>query len=212
MKRESDTKHKILDAAQYLFAREGFKGTSLREITGMAGVNIAAINYHFGSKEALLKAVLERKLIPLNEIRIDRLKSVTDTARKQGTAPEVRDLLLAFIEPTFQFKDTSPDASDFIVLVGRAFYDPDDTVRKAFIQLVWPLYELIVDVFRKALPQLPEQVLLWRLHFLFGSLSHVVLLCGSTFHADLEEFPLATDTKTVLEILIPFMTAGIESS
>ena len=123
MKRESDTKHKILNAAQYLFAREGFKGTSLRDITGMAGVNIAAINYHFGSKEALLKAVLERKLIPLNEIRIERLKSVTDAAQKQGTAPKVRDLLLAFIEPTFQLKDTSPDASDFIVLVGRAFYD-----------------------------------------------------------------------------------------
>lgn len=211
MKRKSDTKQKILDAAQYLFARKGFEGTSLRDITGMAGVNIASINYHFGSKEALLRAVLERKLIPLNQIRMERLRRVTETARKQGTVPIIQDLLLAFVEPTLQLKDTTPDASDFIVLVGRAFYEPDDTVRKAFIQLVWPLYELLVKVFREALPQLPEQVLLWRLHFMFGSLSHVMLLCGSKFHADLEEFPLAIDTKTVLEILIPFMTSGIES-
>jgi AcrR family transcriptional regulator len=211
MKRESDTKQKILDAAQYLFAREGFKGTSLREITGMAGVNIASINYHFGSKEALLKAVLERKLIPLNEIRMERLRRVADAARKRGTAPMVKDLLLAFIEPTFQLKDKSPDASDFIVLVGRAFYDSDNTVRRAFIELVWPLYELIVKVFREALPQIPKQVLIWRLHFLFGSLSHVMLLCGSTFYAEIREFPLATDTKSVMKILIPFMTAGIES-
>jgi AcrR family transcriptional regulator len=209
MKKEIDTKHKILDAAQYIFAREGFKGTSLRAITRRAGVNIAAINYHFGSKEALLKAVLERHLIPLNEVRIERLSKVRDTARQEGMRPPVRDLLVAFLEPTFQFKDTSPDASDFIVLVGHAFYEPDDTVRKAFIKLIWPLYEIIVDSFREALPEIPDKVLMWRLHFVFGALSHVLHMCGSEFHADMKEFPLDKDSDTVLELFIPFITAGI---
>jgi AcrR family transcriptional regulator len=81
---QGDTKQRILDAAEHLFALEGFRGTSLRDITGRAGVNLAAVNYHFGSKEALLRAVMERRLIPLNQVRIERLTKVRDSARQKG--------------------------------------------------------------------------------------------------------------------------------
>jgi len=209
---ELDTKQRILDSAQYFFAREGFRGTSLRAITNRAGVNLAAINYHFGSKEALLKSVLERHLIPLNTVRMERLAYVRDTARQKQLRPSVRDLLIAFVEPTLQYKDSSPDAGDFIALIGRAFFDPDDTVRKAFLQLILPLYELIVATFREAMPEISEKVLLWRLHFMFGAISHMMQMCSGRFHPDIREFLLPTDTNTILEVLVPFITSGMESS
>jgi AcrR family transcriptional regulator len=211
MKKEIDTKQKILDAAQHLFAREGFQSTSLRAITKRAGVNIAAINYHFGSKESLLKAVIERHLTPLNQMRKERLEKAREKARAQGKRPAVNDLLLAIIEPTFQFMSTSPDAGDYIVLVGRAFYEPDGTVRRTVLQLVWPLFELIVGIFSETLPEVPENILLWRLHFMFGAFSHMMLMCGSDFYADFAGFPLDTNANTVIQAFTSFINAGMEA-
>jgi len=213
MRQEIDTKQKILDAAQHLFASLGFQATSLRAITKRAGVNIAAINYHFGSKEALLNAVIERHLIPLNRIRIEKLKEVSATAHQAGRRPSVSDLIVAIVEPTLQFKDSSPDAEDFIALVGRAFYEPEGAVRKAYVSLVWPLYELIVKTFREALPDLPENVFLWRLHFMIGAISHMMKLCGGRLHSDIEELQmqLKTDTNSLIEVIVPFITAGMEA-
>ena len=215
MRQETTTKQKILDSSQHLFARDGFQATSLRDITRRAGVNIAAINYHFGSKEALLKSVLERHLIPLNKVRIERLKKVSESARQEGRRPPVRDLILAIVEPTLQYKDSSPDAEDFIDLVGRAFYDPESTVRKAFVPLIWPLYEVIIETFRGALPDLPEHVLLWRLHFMIGAMNHMLKLCGGRIHSDIKELQLQLqlkiDSDLLLEVFVPFIKAGMET-
>ena len=213
MKQEIDTKQKILDSAQHLFASLGFQATSLRAITKRAGVNIAAINYHFGSKEALLNAVIQRHLIPLNKARIEKLNKARDTAHQKGIRPSVSDLIIAIVEPTLQFRDTSPDAEDFIALVGRAFYDPEGAVRKAYLIHVWPLYELIQETFREALPDLPANVFFWRLHLMFGAISHMMKLCGGKLHSDIKEIQmqLKTDTTSLMEVIVPFITAGMEA-
>ena len=207
-----DTKQRILDTAEHLFAQEGFKGTSLREITSRARVNLAAVNYHFGSKEALLRAVLERRLIPLNQVRIERLTTVRDSSRQKGRKPQIKELLLAFIEPTLQFKESSPGAEDFVALVGRSFSDPDDTVRNIFMELIQPLFQLIFETFREALPELPEKTLLWRLHFMFGAFSQTMHICCGRFHSDTIKMPLNNDAKTILAMFIPFITAGMEAT
>ena len=71
---QGKTQKKILDAAEALFAQEGFHSTSLRMLTKKAGVNLAAVNYHFGSKEELIRAVIERRLLPLNRLRFEKLR------------------------------------------------------------------------------------------------------------------------------------------
>lgn len=206
-----DTKQRILDAAEHLFAHESFKGTSLRDVTGRAGVNLAAVNYHFGSKEALLRAVMERRLIPLNQVRIERITKVRDSARHKGQRPPVKELLRAFIEPTLQFKESSPGAEDFVALVGRSFSDPDDTVRNVFMKLIWPLFQLIFETFHEALPELPEKTLLWRLHFMFGAFSQTMHICCGRFHSDTIKMPLENDSKTIISMFIPFITAGMHA-
>ncbi|HDJ28265.1 MAG TPA: TetR/AcrR family transcriptional regulator, partial [Proteobacteria bacterium] len=97
---EKNTKQCILDAAERLFALHGYHHTSLRKITGEANVNLAAVNYHFGSKEALLKAIFEYHLTPLNQTRQENLKAVREQALQQGKIPQVADIIRAFIEPT----------------------------------------------------------------------------------------------------------------
>ena len=95
-----DTKEIILDQAEELFAAKGYKGTSLRMITTAAEVNLAAVNYHFGSKKGLVAAVIDRRIVPLNELRCRRLTEVVTKAESAGTRPKLPEVLLAFIEPT----------------------------------------------------------------------------------------------------------------
>ena len=89
----SETKERILDVAERLFADRGFAATSTRDITGEASVNLAAVNYHFGSKEALLESVLERRFRPINENRIALLDELERAAGREG--PDVEDILTA---------------------------------------------------------------------------------------------------------------------
>jgi AcrR family transcriptional regulator len=157
---QKDTKKRILDAAERLFAREGFHSTSLRMLTKEAGVNLAAVNYHFGSKEELIKAVIERRLLPLNKLRVKRLQGVRERAQKENRLPGVRETLLAFLEPTFAFRKSGKGAQDFITLVSRSFSEPDDTVRTIFMGLVAKLFQLFYEVLCEALPELPRETIL----------------------------------------------------
>ena len=91
-----DTKQRILDAAESLFAEQGVGATSLRAIIGAAGVNSAAIHYHFGSKEGLIEALFSRRITPINEARLVRL----DALQRQGLLDH-ESLLRAFLEPMF---------------------------------------------------------------------------------------------------------------
>src|SRR5579872_5949944 len=99
----SDTKQKILDTAESLFGQNGYDATSLRQIIAEAGVNLAAIHYHFGSKQELLDEVILRKAIPVNEertVRLERLMSQT------GSHPlRLEDVLRAFMDPMIATAD-----------------------------------------------------------------------------------------------------------
>ena len=85
---QSDTKTRILDGAEQMFAREGFHNTSLRALTDLAEANLASVNYHFGSKEALLQTVIERRLLPLNIIRQEKIEKILAVAQENSALPE----------------------------------------------------------------------------------------------------------------------------
>ena len=118
MSREN-TRGKILDAAEALFAEHGFSATSVRAITTKAEVNLAALNYHFGSKDAVIDAVFSRRIAPLNQ---ERLRLLDQLEKKSGdTVPGLEDLLSALLGPAIRLAaDPELGGERFMRLMGRA--------------------------------------------------------------------------------------------
>lgn len=205
-----DTKEKILDAAEYLFAERGFRSTSMRAITGRARVNLAAVNYHFGSKGALLDAVIKRRIQPLNRIRRERLERVRASAREKGRKPDVRAVFHAFIEPIIFFRETKPGAKSFITFISRSLTDPDDTVRKVFVRFIRPMFELLFETTCEALPERPRDVIFWRLHFIIGALFHAMHACAD-IETEFLNMKTDTDAQSLIDMILPFVTAGMKA-
>jgi len=204
-----DTKQSILDAAEFLFATQGFRGASLRAITGKASVNVAAVNYHFGSKKSLLKAVIKRRILPLNQLRRQRLEEVRERAKKKGRTPDAKDILYAFIQPTLQFRETEPGAKEFVTFIGRSFADPDNTVRKVFIQFIKPMFQLLQEAMHEALPQNTHNQIFWRLQFTMGALFHTMHICSDV---TMEQLNIsALDAEALTELILPYVTAGMKA-
>src|SRR6056300_931024 len=115
---DTDTKTAILDAAETLFVEQGFEGASLRSVTSMANVNIAAIHYHFGSKDALVKAVLERRLSPINQERLDLLNALELSCADRNL--QLEDILRALFEPALKMTEFGGvSQSNIARLIGR---------------------------------------------------------------------------------------------
>lgn len=209
--KQSDTKNKLLNTAEHLFAKQGYQGTSLRCITGKAKVNLASVSYHFGSKEKLLKAVFKRRLVPLNQKRTLLITKVLEEADKQGSPPQVKDVLRAFMEPTIKFRDSEPRARHFVKLVGRSFTAADKTVHKTFHSLIGPMFNTLYGALRKALPNLPEEVLVVRLHLTLGAMAFAMLKCDEMPQSDQINCSGGISTDFLLDVLIPYVTAGMEA-
>ena len=118
----ADTKTRILDAAERLFVEHGFEATSLRQLTTAAGVNLAAVNYHFGSKEELFQAVLTRRLDPMNQERIERLEKLEREA--SGKPLSCEKILFAMLIPALR-------------LARDERREQRLAVREAAVQLLW---------------------------------------------------------------------------
>ena len=207
---QCDTKTRILDGAEQLFAREGFHNTSLRALTSLAEANLASVNYHFGSKYALLQAVIERRLLPLNQIRGTKIKEILARAREDQIPPTAEALLRAFIVPTLEFRNSSPGARDFISLIGRSLSEPDETVRNCFLKLVLPIFQVLFEGLCEALPQLPPAILLTRLQFIMGTMSYVMSM-GNHSVFDNPALPSPLDQNTLIEQLLKYVLAGLEA-
>ena len=205
-----DTRQRILDAAEMLFARDGFRGTSLRTITGRAGVNLAAVNYHFGSKKALLEEVIKRRILPLNKIRKKRLEEVRDLARSKGLSPDIKDVLTAFIEPTMLFMESEPGAKSFITFIGRSLADPDDTVRKAFHAVINPMAKILSRTVCEALPGLSKELIFWRINFTMGAFFHAMHISGNP-GPGLMGLKTDIDAQSLVNLIIPYVTAGMKA-
>ncbi len=205
-----DTKQSILDEAEYLFAQNGFRGTSLREITGRAKVNLAAVNYHFGSKKTLVEEVIKRRLLPLNSVRKKKLEEVRVLSDKKGKKPDIKAVLSAFIEPTLKFKESDPGAEHFFTFIGRSFTDPDNTVRDVFIRYIMPLFQLLHETACQALPAFSRDLVFWRLHFTLGALFHSIHMCGRVkpefMHGKTE-----MDADSLIDLILPYVTAGMKA-
>ena len=171
VKPQHETRTRILDAAEELFMQHGFEGTSMRQLTTKAGVNLAAVNYHFGSKDALIEAVFRRRLDPMNAARIAAL----DALEAGGRPPAPDTIIRAFVgEGLRMIEDTRSGGRNFIRLLGRTYTEPAKPIRVLIGQLYAPAMERYKAAFERALPQMPRDELVWRMHFMFGTLAYTL--------------------------------------
>ncbi len=173
LKPPHETRTRILDAAEELFMQHGFEATSMRQLTAKAGANLAAVNYHFGSKSSLVEAVFRRRLDPMNAARIAELERLEREAGGRPLTPEA--IIRAFIGASLlMIEDAKGGGRNFIRLLGRTYTDPQKPIRALIGQLYAPAMERFKAAFERALPQMPHEELVWRMHFMFGTLAYTL--------------------------------------
>ncbi|EKF9487169.1 TetR/AcrR family transcriptional regulator [Vibrio cholerae] len=201
----SSTKEKILDVAEGLFAEYGFNDTSLRTITSKAGVNLASVNYHFGDKKTLVRAVLNRYLeafMPEMKQSLERLNERDDY--------DMAEVFEALRAPLRSLSELRPNGtSRFMLLIGRGYTDVQGHLRWFITNRYNDVLTLFTDSVLKANPSLTRETLFWRLHFTLGTC--VFTMASSQALAEIAEndFGSKVDAKSVVDQLIPYLAAGV---
>ena len=204
------TKDRILDAAEELFMEHGFEATSLRSITAAATVNLAAVNYHFGSKDELFEAVLTRRLDPMNQRRVALLDRFERESPSDSLSCE--RIIVALFAPALELaRDPRLGGKNFLRLLGRAYADPAPFIRRFLSEQYAPMIARFKLAFGRALPQLPKKELSWRLHFIMGALSYT--LAGTDALKLIAELSPkeTTNDEVLLRRLAPFLLAGLKA-
>lgn len=204
-----ETRRNLLDAAERLFARHGVDAASLRTITREAGANLAAVHYHFGSKDALVRAVFARRLAPMNEERLQLL----DAAEADRDPPELEAVIRAFVEPVLRMgrdlSESPEDASirEFPRLLSRAFAESEGRARDVVLDELREVKERFVGAFRHIFPDLSDEDLYWRFHFMVGAMSHVTG-ARHVIEQTSEGACDVSDPENILDRLVAFLEAG----
>ncbi len=195
-----DTKERILDSAQRLIGSQGYAATSVRHIISEAGVNLAAIHYHFGSKEDLLSALIERKAAGVNEAR---LKLLDRAEAEAGRGPLcITKVLEAWFLPMAEAADGDPS---FVLLMGRLMAEG---MLQTIVQKHFRIpAERITAALRRALPELPDEEFRWRMHFMFGAMAYT--MCGRNEITGVGGDP--RDFSGRIDRLITFLIAGFQA-
>jgi AcrR family transcriptional regulator len=198
----SETKQKILDVAERLFGEQGYDAVSLRHIIAEAGVNLAAVHYHFGSKDDLLLEVVMRKVQPVNERRL----ALLDQAEAEAAPgpPPLERVLEAFLLPAVLMAGKSPE---FVKLMGRLH--AEGTATAIFLKHFEPLINRFRAAMRGALPDLPEEELAWRTHFMVGAMAHT--LNGPPATRPVPNGASGDDPRLVAGYLIAFLSGGLRA-
>ena len=163
------TKDRILVAAEELFAQRGFAATSLRQVTSRADVNIAAVNYHFGSKENLVTEVFRRRMDEMSARRLAQLQA----AVRQHPG-DLEQVLAAFVEPALAMAQDRHGGGAFIRVIARAYAEKNDALRKFLSDQYGHVLREFAKAIAACVPGLSKEELYWRLDFLSGALTYAM--------------------------------------
>ncbi len=204
-----DTRDRILDAAERLFVEHGFDGTSMRMITSAASANLAAVNYHFGSKDALVQAVFRRRLTALNAERLlelDRLE-----AEAGGAPVKPSRIVEAFFGTALRMAaDTEHGGRLFMRLLARTYNEPNAFVRQFLAEEYAEVMDRFLGALFAALPEVPRAEILWRFHFMTGAMAFAISGLGGLYElADLSAAD--DDPQRLLPRLMSFLLGGLRA-
>ncbi len=205
----ADTRTRLLDAAEKHFAAKGFDGASLREITADADANLAAANYHFGSKEDLFVAVVARRIEPLNRERIALLELADPKGANR--APRVEAVIEAMIGPMLRVaRREGANGACFMRLMGRMHSEGELLWERLFEGPLREPRDRFAAALRRALPECNATEIAWRMHFVLATTTNVMAdqhrLAGLS-HGRCD----ANDVEGTLRRLVPFLAAGVRA-
>ncbi|MFF7708329.1 TetR family transcriptional regulator [Pseudomonas sp. NPDC007930] len=206
---QSETVERILDAAEQLFAEKGFAETSLRLITGKAGVNLAAVNYHFGSKKALIQAVFSRFLGPFCaslERELDRRAALP--AHKAS----LEELLEVLVDQAMVVQPRSNnDLSIFMRLLGLAFSESQGHLRRYLEDMYGKVFRRYMQLVNDTAPRIPPLELFWRVHFMLGAAAFSMSGIKALRAISENDFGVDTSIEQVMRLMVPFLAAGMRA-
>lgn len=164
----SDTKQRILTAAEELFSRNGYAATSMRELTEKANVNLSAVSYHFGSKKELFMEIVRREFEPLREERLKLLQAAR--AQSGGEPVSVETIIRAFLMPLLKRFRSDTATRRFMRMVGRAFSEEPALKQEMFTRFFKGTSGHFIRALQEALPGHRPEEIYWRFHFTVGTM------------------------------------------
>lgn len=198
------TRERILGVAETLFARHGFAGASLRQVTAAAKVNLAAVNYHFGSKESLIEEVFRRRLDELNRHRLAALAAVDANPDRQ-----LEDVLDAFIRPALEQSMDSTGGAAFVRVLARAYAEHDERLRRFLSDNYGHVLRDFATAFALLLPHLRKEELYWRLDIVAGALTYAMADFGMIKRKD--DVSEQSHREQSVQHLVRFAAAGLRA-
>jgi AcrR family transcriptional regulator len=206
---ETDTKSLILNAAEAAFAELGFGAASLRHIVSAAGVNLAAIHYHFGSKEVLIEEVFARRIGLLTQERLELLDALESSAGAAG--PDLEQILEVFVGPALRLANAPAKGGNvFVRLFGRTIAEPSAQLQSMLNKQFGKTAERFMAALARALPRVPENVLYWRFQFVVGAMGYLMADPQNMKRSSAGRCDPA-DTEAAVRELIGFLAAGLRA-
>ncbi|HEY9219368.1 MAG TPA: TetR family transcriptional regulator [Phenylobacterium sp.] len=201
---EAVTKAAVLAAAERLFALHGFQNVSVRDITAEAKVNLASVNYHFGSKDALLFEIFRRRTAELNR---ERARMLHEANGRHDGKPPIREILEALFAPPLRW--SAPDNVRRIALqfIIRARGEGTAEMREALQHDVSHLARF-ADALIAARPDLPREDVYWRLHFCLGMIHNNRFAELDRLHHLSDGVTREGDVEATLKRMLDFAEAG----
>ncbi|MBY6197338.1 TetR/AcrR family transcriptional regulator [Vibrio hangzhouensis] len=200
------TTSKILEVSEKLFVEQGYSNTSLRNITAKASVNLAAVNYHFGDKKTLVRAILDRyltKLMP--EVNSELIKL------NQSTTYTLEEVFYAIRRPLINLNQVTPNGMNrFLLLIANGYMDIQGHLRWFIVNQYGDTLDLFINSVRKSCPEISDQDLFWKLHFSLGAFIFATI--SSEALSELASSSFENDAKLIhiIDQAINYITAGIE--
>lgn len=208
MAKRITTQEKILNAAEALFAEQGFEQTSLRQITTEAEVNLASVNYHFGSKKALIQAVMARYL----EVFMPKLAAQLTALSERGNFT-TREVFDCFREPLAELKQVRKHGPTlFLSLLGFAYAEIQGHLRRYTMDHFGDVMALLLDTLHQANPQLSPVDMFWRLHFVLGATVFAQVSGPALREIAAADFGEAVAADQIIDRLIPFLAGGVDAA
>ncbi len=163
------TRDRILDAAEELFAHRGYEGVSVRQIMSQAGADVSLAYYHFKSKRDLFDQVMLRKAETLNALRLKALEALE--RRHPDDAPTIEEIIGAFTKPLLELlADNHEEWQHYFQLIAQ-INSSSEWGGELMTRYFDPLVSRFIEALRKALPECSNEDLYWSYHFLSGALT-----------------------------------------